>query len=321
MDFLSHRGPVEEVDDAAPTMTPGTKAALDDLAAALEGVALRTPGIAAPRAGRPAGDADEPGVLRAPDRRVTPPRRSPRAKTRATTPGSPGAPPSPSRDDVLAAILAKASASPLPPAAENKQRAVPYTKKTPGPGPGPGAVSASTPPPRRSPQLVVRHARENAASPRPASPRSPADAANDAPARTKADPIGAAPSPAARAARRAARENDRALEEALIEEPTSAGLAPPRPRPRVETVKADLGGVHASPTRRRRSARETKPSDPTSFATFRAAKREEARRREGSPPPFDASALPDVAWWLPEQTRQLFVTAMHAHGQQAADRS
>ena len=38
-------------------------------------------------------------------------------------------------------------------------------------------------------------------------------------------------------------------------------------------------------------------------------------------PPFDASALPDVAWWLPEQTRQLFVTAMHAHGQQAADRS
>ena len=295
MDFLSHRGPVEEVDDAAPTMTPGTKAALDDLAAALEGVALRTPGIAAPRAGRPAGDADEPGVLRAPDRRVTPPRRSPRAKTRATTPGSPGAPPSPSRDDVLAAILAKASASPLPPAETNKQRAVPYTKKTPGPGPGPGAVSASTPPPRRSPQLVVRHARENAASPRPASPRSPADAANDAPTRTTADPIGAAPSPAARAARRAALENDRALEEALIEEPTSAGLAPPRPRPRVETVKADLGGVHASPTRRRRSARETKPSDPTSFATFRAAKREEARRREGSPPPFDAFDLDALA--------------------------
>ena len=28
-------------------------------------------GIAAPRAGRPAGDADEPGVLRAPDRRST----------------------------------------------------------------------------------------------------------------------------------------------------------------------------------------------------------------------------------------------------------
>ena len=53
--------------------------------------------------------------------------------------------------------------------------------------------------------------------------------------------------------------------------------------------------MHGSPTRRRRSARETKPSDPTLFATFRAAKREEARRREGSPPPFDAFDLDALA--------------------------
>ena len=60
MDLLSHRGPDEEADDARPGMTPGTRAAVDDLAFTLERIALKTPG---------------------PDRlasAATPPRRSPR---------------------------------------------------------------------------------------------------------------------------------------------------------------------------------------------------------------------------------------------------
>ena len=90
MDLLSHRGPDEEADDARPGMTPGTRAAVDDLAFTLERIALKTPG---------------------PDRlasAATPPRRSPRL-----APPSDDAPALPP-DGVLTALLAKAAASPLP---------------------------------------------------------------------------------------------------------------------------------------------------------------------------------------------------------------
>ena len=86
MDLLSHRGPDEEADDAKPGMTPGTRAAVDDLASTLERIALRTPG---------------PSV-------ATPPRRSPRLAPRSDDALTP--PP----DDVLTTLLAKAAASPLP---------------------------------------------------------------------------------------------------------------------------------------------------------------------------------------------------------------
>ena len=71
-------------------MTPGTRAAVDDLAFTLERIALKTPG---------------------PDRlasAATPPRRSPRL-----APPSDDAPALPP-DGVLTALLAKAAASPLP---------------------------------------------------------------------------------------------------------------------------------------------------------------------------------------------------------------
>ena len=246
-------------------MTPGTKAALDDPAAALEGVALRTPGIAAPRAGRPAETRTNPAFCARARPPRDAPRRSPRAKLRDDpapgaaipcpgTTSSPRSPPHPRR---------------LCPPPRRISKSRPLHEKDAGAGSG--CRLRPTPPPRRSPQLVVRHTRENAAS-----PRSPADAANDGPARTTSDPVAPRPrrrAPADAPRRKRSRARRGADRRADLRRPRAS-----RPRPRVETVSADLGGVHASPTRRRRSARER--SLPTRPCSRRAARRRGGRRRE-----------------------------------------
>jgi acetoin utilization deacetylase AcuC-like enzyme len=172
MDLLSHRGPDEEADDAKPGMTPGTRAAVDDLASTLERIALRTPG--------------------GPDRfasAATPPRRSPRL---APPPDDALAPPS---DDVLTALLAKAAASPLP-TSPNPPRAraspdarpklvVRYKRENVTPATSPEA----TPHPN-----AAGNARERARSPPPPASPTPSRTSSSASTTTKAFVPGTEPS-------------------------------------------------------------------------------------------------------------------------------
>ena len=126
MDFIRHRGADEEVDDARPpTLTPGTKNAMDHLADVLSNVELR--------GDTPPSRADGPAPRAT---RATPPRtaavgaalayaqRATASRTSVASPvrrsprrAPPHTPPAVDADEsahLLAGVLAKAAASPLP---------------------------------------------------------------------------------------------------------------------------------------------------------------------------------------------------------------
>ena len=184
MDFIRHRGADEEVDDARPpTLTPGTKNALDDLADVLSGVELRgdTPparaGGPTPRSTRTTPPRTAAvGAASVYAQRATashasvasPVRRSPRR-------APPHTPPSVDADvgsaHLLAGVLAKAATSPLPLSSE------PPSSSSPRFRPRKGTKERHDE--SAKPKLVVRYKREAVAA-AAGSAASAASAASDA---------------------------------------------------------------------------------------------------------------------------------------------
>ena len=184
MDFIRHRGADEEVDDARPpTLTPGTKNALDDLADVLSSVKLRgdTPparaGGPTPRSTRTTPPRTAAvGAASVYAQRATashasvasPVRRSPRR-------APPHTPPSVDADvgsaHLLAGVLAKAATSPLPLSSE------PPSSSSPRFRPRKGTKERHDE--SAKPKLVVRYKREAVAA-AAGSAASAASAASDA---------------------------------------------------------------------------------------------------------------------------------------------
>ena len=225
MDFIRHRGADEEVDDARPpTLTPGTKNALDDLADVLSSVKLRgdTPparaGGPTPRSTRTTPPRTAAvGAASVYAQRATashasvasPVRRSPRR-------APPHTPPSVDADEgsahLLAGVLAKAATSPLPLSSEPPSSSSPRFR--------PRKDTKERRDESAKPKLVVRYKRE-AVAPAAGSGASAASAASDASA--SASFVSASASFASE--RLATSGNDEGSSRAVATEATAAVLA------------------------------------------------------------------------------------------------
>ena len=310
MDFIRHRGADEEVDDARPpTLTPGTKNALDDLADVLSSVELRgdTPparaGGPTPRSTRTTPPRTAAvGAASVYAQRATashasvasPVRRSPRR-------APPHTPPSVDADvgsaHLLAGVLAKAATSPLPLSSE------PPSSSSPRFRPRKGTKERHDE--SAKPKLVVRYKREAVAA-AAGSAASAASAASDASA--SASFVSAAASFASERRGETTSGNDEGSSSRVVAtEATAALLARAssiasaasssaasfsfRPKGTEEEDAAKDGFEKKEEQKPNRRGAELRASLPHSTPTRKARSKRDTRPRENSEPSSRLSAF------------------------------